>query len=87
MAKAFEAGMRLLDSPSHRQAIIDGVEPNWEGMAVLAKAEKEKVRRDVREFALANKVVAEAEIRKVHEARRKPPKKGFVERIVDFFGA
>jgi hypothetical protein len=83
MAKAFEAGMRLLDDPRAKQRIIDGEEPNWEGMAVLAKAEKAKVRADVVAFALAHREVA----RKLWEERAAPPKKGFVEKVREFFRA
>jgi len=82
MRLAFEEGMRLLDHPARRQAIIDGTEPNWKGMAVLTPGEKGKVRHDVREFALANSIVAKQEL----EAARNPrPKKGFMEKVRKFF--
>jgi hypothetical protein len=83
MRLAFEEGMRLLDDPNRRQAIIDGTEPNWKGMAVLTNGEKGKVRHDVREFALANSIVAKEELEK---ARNPRPKKGFVEKAREFFG-
>lgn len=82
MRLAFEEGMRLIEDPVRRQAIIDGGEPNWKGMAVLTPAEKGKVRHDVREFALANSIVAKQELEK---ARNPRPKKGFVEKVRQFF--
>ena len=63
---AFEEGVRLCSaSASFRQAMIDDTAENWKHMAVLAKPEKERVRADVRAFALAGPEAAEAAVEKV----------------------
>jgi hypothetical protein len=71
---AFEEGMRLCSSASFRERLLAGTEPNWKGLAVLAKPEKVKVRADVVAFAQATEDERQG-------AFKDPPKKSFVEKV------
>lgn len=81
---AFEEGIRCLDKPGFRRAILNGSQAYWSGMANLTKNEKEHVYRDVKAFAGANVYAKEMEAMK--EAVLNPPK-GFVQRLKAIFGA
>lgn len=81
---AFEEGVRNLNRPAFREAIVAGSEPHWAGMSVLTKNEKIHVYQDVRAFARANVTASEMEAMK--KVVLNPPK-GFVQRLKAIFGA
>ena len=81
---AFEEGVRNLDRPEFRRAILNSSQPYWAGMANLTKNEKDHVYRDVQSFARAN--VYSKEMEAMKEAVLNPPK-GFVQRLKAIFGA
>lgn len=66
--RAFEIGLHhVTTSAVFRAGILNGTQPNWEGMAILTKAERERVRADVKAFAQAS---PEAQEKAFEEASR-----------------